>query len=87
MRYAGNTGYTHGMAKVMVSLPDELLAAVDAEATRRGTTRSGLLRRFADDALRRRSDERAARIEELMRGATPHGGGVAELVKRHRLRR
>jgi metal-responsive CopG/Arc/MetJ family transcriptional regulator len=32
------------MAKVMVSLPDELLDAVDAEAARRGTTRSGLLR-------------------------------------------
>ena len=39
-----NTGYTGAMAKVMVSLPDELLDAVDAEAARRGTTRSGLLR-------------------------------------------
>ncbi len=31
------------MAKVMISMPDELLAAVDAEATRRGVTRSALL--------------------------------------------
>jgi predicted transcriptional regulator len=31
------------MAKVMVSMPDELLARLDAEAARRGTTRSGLL--------------------------------------------
>ncbi len=31
------------MAKVMVSFPDDLLAQVDAEAQRRGTTRSGLL--------------------------------------------
>lgn len=31
------------MAKVMVSLPDELLSQLDAEAKRRGATRSGLL--------------------------------------------
>ena len=37
------------MAKVMVSLPDELLAQLDAEAKRRSTTRSGLLA----DAVRR----------------------------------
>lgn len=75
------------MAKVMVSLPDDLLDAIDTEAARRGTTRSGLLRSFADDALRRRGAERAARIDALMREATPHGGGAAELVKRFRPRR
>lgn len=32
------------MAKVMVSLPDDVLARIDAEAERRGTTRSALLR-------------------------------------------
>lgn len=41
--------YPLDMAKVMVSFPDELLARVDAEAARRGTTRSGLLQ----DAARR----------------------------------
>ena len=35
------------MAKVMVSLPDEVLARIDREARRRGTTRSGLLREAA----------------------------------------
>lgn len=74
------------MAKVMVSFPDELLEAVDSEASRRGTTRSGLLRTFADEALRRRGAERAARIEGLMRDCTSHGGDAAELVKRHRPR-
>lgn len=72
------------VAKVMVSLPDDLLEQVDAEAARRGTTRSGLLRAYADDALRRRRGERAARIAELMHDAEGHGGGVADLVKRHR---
>jgi hypothetical protein len=37
------------MAKVMISVPDPLLAALDAEASRRQTTRSGLLQ----DAARR----------------------------------
>ena len=37
------------MAKVMVSLPDEVLARIDSEARRRGTTRSSPLR---DAALR-----------------------------------
>jgi metal-responsive CopG/Arc/MetJ family transcriptional regulator len=37
------------VAKVMISLPDDVLDRVDAEARRRGTTRSALLR---DAALR-----------------------------------
>jgi metal-responsive CopG/Arc/MetJ family transcriptional regulator len=72
------------MAKVMVSLPDELLAELDAEAARRGTTRSALLRAFAQDAFSQRGAQRAARVTELARDATPHGGDVAGLVKRHR---
>lgn len=35
------------MAKVMVSLPDDVLARIDVEAERRGTTRSALLREAA----------------------------------------
>lgn len=71
----------------MVSLPDDLLRAVDVEAERRGTTRSGLLRDLAEEALRRRSAERARRMAELDQeaGATAgHGGSVAELVKTSR---
>ncbi len=37
------------MAKVMISMPDSLLDALDAEVLRRDTTRSGLLQ----DATRR----------------------------------
>jgi metal-responsive CopG/Arc/MetJ family transcriptional regulator len=71
------------MPKVMVSMPDELLAEVDAEARRAGTSRSAVLRGFADAAIRRRRAERAAAMRKLLReAAAPHGGGnVAELVK------
>lgn len=71
----------------MISLPDELLNAVDAEAGRLGTTRSGLLRGLAQSALRERGLERAKRIEELMGGASGHGGAVAEVLECHRPRR
>jgi metal-responsive CopG/Arc/MetJ family transcriptional regulator len=69
------------MTKVMVSMPAELLAEVDAEARRHGTSRSAVLRGFADTALRRRRADRAAAMRELLVGVTPHGGDVAERVK------
>jgi metal-responsive CopG/Arc/MetJ family transcriptional regulator len=74
----------------MVSLPDDLLKAVDIEAERRGTTRSGLLREFAEESLRRRTThrvERMAQIDVLDEKITGHRGGVAELVKVDRLER
>jgi metal-responsive CopG/Arc/MetJ family transcriptional regulator len=75
------------MAKVMVSLSDDLLKAVDIEAERRGTTRSGLLRELAEESLRRRTTrrvERMAQIDVLDGKITGHRGGVAELVKASR---
>ncbi len=75
------------MAKVMVSLPDDLLRAVDVEAHRRGTTRSGLLRELAEETLRRRSAHRAERMAGIKTMNGPlvgHGGRSAELVKANR---
>jgi metal-responsive CopG/Arc/MetJ family transcriptional regulator len=70
------------MAKVMVSMPDELLSEVDAEAGRLGTTRSAVLRGFADSALRRRRADRAAAVRMLLDDAVAgHGGAAAERVK------
>lgn len=68
----------------MVSLPDDLLRAVDVEADRRGTTRSGLLRELAEETLRRRSAHRAERMAEISHRTEAimgHGGNVAGLVK------
>jgi Ribbon-helix-helix protein, copG family len=48
------SSYTSGMAKVMVSLPDDLLEQVDAEARRRSTSRSKLLALAARRELERR---------------------------------
>ena len=72
------------MAKVMVSLPDDLLSEVDAEARRRGTTRSAVMREFANIVLRRRRENRAAAMRSLLDGASPHGGHAAEAIKETR---
>ncbi len=71
----------------MVSLPDEVLRALDVEAGRRGTTRSGLLRELAEESIGRGSGRRAQRMAEIDAAGEPptgHGGGVAELVKETR---
>lgn len=65
----------------MVSMPDDLLAEVDAEARRAGSSRSAVLRDFADAALRRRREGRAAAMQALLRDPQPHGGKAAERVK------
>jgi steroid delta-isomerase-like uncharacterized protein len=74
-------GYTASMAKVMVSMPDDLLSEVDAEASRLGTSRSAVLRQFADSALRGRRTDRAAAMAALLRHTARHGGAAAERVK------
>lgn len=68
----------------MVSLPDDLLGALDAEAERRRTTRSGLLRDYVYEGLRHRGRERARRVEQLMSEVGHHGGGGVDDLKRHR---
>lgn len=61
------------MSKVMISLPDDLLAEVDAEAQRRSTSRSALLAEAARRELVRRDTaqvaEAVARSERRFRGA------------------
>ncbi len=48
------------MSKVMVSLPDDLLAELDAEVKRRSTSRSALLAVAARRELQRRDPARLA---------------------------
>jgi len=74
------------MAKVMISIPDELLARVDAEARRRMTTRSGLLALAISRELERRDaetvDQAIARSAHRFRKAGPFE--AADLVRAER---
>jgi predicted transcriptional regulator len=77
------------MAKVMVSLPDELLERVDAEARRRATTRSALLRDAVTRELIRRDPATVRRaIEEaraLFDGTDAFESGQLIRAERDRL--
>ena len=78
------------MAKVMVSLPDDLLRQLDAEAQQRGTTRSGLLRDYVQEGMQRRTDERVRRMKEILAepvSSDPTSGDVVELLKKERQER
>ena len=74
------------MSKVMVSLPAELLVRIDAEATRRATSRSALLAAAARQELDRRDPEALteaiARSEQ--RFARSGSFDAAELVRTER---
>ncbi|HEY3492613.1 MAG TPA: type II toxin-antitoxin system HicB family antitoxin [Solirubrobacterales bacterium] len=62
---AGNTVYTHPVAKVMISIPDALLERLDARAKAAGETRSGLLQRLAERELEVAEERRRNEIKRL----------------------
>lgn len=76
------------MAKVMISMPDELLEKVDRQAKRAGTTRSGWLRELAEREVAVDVEERAAAIRELLATARPWGGegSIADWIREDRNR-
>jgi metal-responsive CopG/Arc/MetJ family transcriptional regulator len=72
------------VAKVMISIPDELLRKLDEQAKRCRTTRSGLLRRLAERELALDSESRREEILAILARAQDHGGEVARLVREDR---
>ncbi len=74
------------MKKVVVYMPDDLLAEIDAEADRTGASRSAVMRDLTYASVRRRRVNRATEMQTLLRHTGPHGGNVAERVKQMRPR-
>ena len=84
---SGNTVYTNPVAKVMISMPDDLLDRLDAQARVNQETRSGFLQRLAERELAgaRRTERRE--IEALMeKTLVPEGlgGDAARLIREDR---
>jgi metal-responsive CopG/Arc/MetJ family transcriptional regulator len=77
-------GILAAVAKVMISMPDELLARVDAEAERSKRSRSAVIREFAAAGLEDRSAALAERMRALNVGAKPRGGDVVSQLKSSR---
>ncbi|MGK2879091.1 MAG: hypothetical protein ACSLFF_11055 [Solirubrobacterales bacterium] len=72
------------MAKVMISIPDELLARTDEQVNCLGTTRSGYLQDLIEGDLDSREQASRAALRTILAMAEPRGGNVVELVKQGR---
>ncbi|HEX8690446.1 MAG TPA: type II toxin-antitoxin system HicB family antitoxin [Solirubrobacterales bacterium] len=82
---SGNTVYTPFVAKVMISMPDDLLERLDAQARANRETRSGFLRRLAERELGVEQAMRREELKELLDKATaPMGGEAARLIREDR---
>lgn len=81
---AGNTVYTHPVAKVMISIPDALLERIDIYAKSADETRSGFLQRLSEEAIAEDDAARRREIEELLGPPVNFGGNAAELLRQSR---
>lgn len=63
---AGNTVYTHPVAKVMISISDDLLERLDAQARANQETRSGFLQRLAERELEAADNRSRREISNLL---------------------
>ena len=62
----GNTVYTDPVAKVMISISDDLLERLDAHARANQETRSGFLQRLVERELESVGDRRRAEARRLL---------------------
>lgn len=83
---AGNTVYTHPVAKVMISIPDKLLERLDLHAKQGGETRSGLLRRLVEEELAARDASEDEEIGRLLKSIKLDLGGLdaAQVIREER---
>ena len=74
------------MAKVMISIPDDLLERLDAHAQSAGETRSGFLRQLAERELGAADGGRRQQVERLLDllSAEPLGGNAAQIIREAR---
>ncbi len=82
-----NTVYTHPVAKVMISIPDDLLERIDAQAKANQETRSGYLRRLAEREMKADQIQQRQELAELLDKATVRGGmggDAARLIREDR---
>lgn len=88
---AGNTVYTHPVAKVMISIPDKLLERLDLRAKEVGESRSGFLKDLVERELeageRRRREEINRLLDEVrieVPADRPELLDVAQLIREDR---
>lgn len=80
----GYTVYTHPVAKVMISIPNDLLERLDAHARANRETRSGLLQRLVEQEISAESANRRKEFEDLLGPPIDMGGNAATLIREDR---
>lgn len=68
----------------MISMPDDLLARIDAQVKSEHATRSEFLRRLAERELARENRQRRRRVEELLGEPVSLGGDSTRLIREDR---
>lgn len=81
-----NTVYTPSVAKVMISMPDDLLERLDSRAKELGETRSGLLQRLVERELEFGADREDDEVGRLMESIKLDFGGIdaAQVIREER---
>ena len=72
------------MAKVMISIADDLLERIDAQAGANRETRSGFLQRLAERELSVQQEDRRKQLEGLLGPPVPLGGEAAQAIREDR---
>jgi metal-responsive CopG/Arc/MetJ family transcriptional regulator len=72
------------MAKVMISLPDELLEETDRMAAAAGKTRSGFIQESLSSRVQADRTSALAALEDLFSSAEPRGGDTVAFIKQMR---
>ncbi len=80
----GNTVYPHDVAKVLISLPDDLLSRIDEFAKRSSETRSGFLQRLAEREIAADNARRRKEFEELLGPPLPPGTDFTRMIREDR---
>lgn len=68
----------------MISIPDDLLERLDAQARENRETRSGLLQRLAEAELAGKDAARCKEFEDLLGPPIALGGNAARLIREDR---
>jgi metal-responsive CopG/Arc/MetJ family transcriptional regulator len=72
------------MAKVMLSLPDDLLERIDVQARARHESRSGFLRELAERELAATASQERSGIHALLGDPVGLGGDATKLIRHDR---
>jgi HicB_like antitoxin of bacterial toxin-antitoxin system len=80
----GNTVYPADVAKVLISLPDDLLSRIDEFAKRSAETRSGFLQRLAEREIAADNARRRKEFEELLGPPLPAGSDFTQMIREDR---